>query len=70
MRRKLGILAALSLVGLALQSVPASGTIFCTRTCVKQYQACYAACNGDPMCQSTCLDNEENCRCQECGICN
>jgi hypothetical protein len=70
MRRNLGLFTALLLVGLALWSIPASAVIFCTRTCAKQYQACYTACNGDPSCQSTCLDSQETCFCQECGICH
>ncbi|HSS51511.1 MAG TPA: hypothetical protein VLX28_21415 [Thermoanaerobaculia bacterium] len=70
MRRKVGFFTALLLVGLALRSLPASATLFCMRTCSKQFQACYNACNGDPDCQATCGDNQETCFCQECGICN
>jgi hypothetical protein len=66
MRRKLGIVAGVLLVGLALHTVPASGT--CTGTCLTAYKACRAACGMDPDCPATCGDNFEACRCG-CGIC-
>jgi hypothetical protein len=66
MRRKLGIVAGVLLVGLALHTVPASGT--CAGACFNVYKACRAACGTDPDCPATCGDNFEACRCG-CGIC-
>jgi hypothetical protein len=66
MRKRLGILVGVILVGLALHSAPARGT--CAGMCFTAYRACRAACGTDQNCLATCIDNNESCRCG-CGIC-
>jgi hypothetical protein len=67
MRRKLGIFVGVILVGLAFQSMPASGN--CLGQCFQALKACNAACGSDPDCRATCGDNYEACRCGACNYC-
>jgi hypothetical protein len=69
MHRKLGFCTALLLVGLALWSVPSGALDFCRKNCFNRYQTCFAACNGDPDCQTACSDSYESCVCGGCGYC-